>query len=95
MNQNSMNQKIYESEWYESEFYRNQSGYKLKAVISGHGHGGPEIGMNQNGMNNGILIFLSNWEIFRWNVWKDCGNNPIYPQGGTWPFDNGGAQALK
>jgi hypothetical protein len=23
-------------------------------------------------------------------VWKDCGNNPIYPQGGTWPFDRAG-----
>jgi hypothetical protein len=23
-------------------------------------------------------------------VWTDCGNNPIYPQGGTWPFDRAG-----
>lgn len=21
------------------------------------------------------------------NIWKDCGNNPLYPQGGTWIFD--------
>ena len=33
---------------------------------------------------------MNGWELFRWNVWKDCGNNPIYPQGGTWPFDRAG-----
>lgn len=27
---------------------------------------------------------------FRWNVWKNCGDNPIFPQGGTWPFDRAG-----
>lgn len=21
------------------------------------------------------------------NMWKDCGNNPLYPQGGTWVYD--------
>ena len=21
------------------------------------------------------------------NLWKDCGNNPLYPQGGTWVYD--------
>lgn len=25
-----------------------------------------------------------------WNTWTECGNNPVYPQGGTWIFDRGG-----
>lgn len=29
-------------------------------------------------------------EHFRWNVWKTCGLNPVYPQGGTWPIDRAG-----
>ena len=77
----------------------NASGYKIKATISGHGHAGPhnccewdskthtyykvENNIDQSGKR-------SDWELFRWNVWKDCGNNPIYPQGGTWPFDRAG-----
>ena len=33
---------------------------------------------------------MNGLKLFRWNVWKDCGYNPIYPQGGTWPFDRAG-----
>ena len=63
-------------------------GYKLKATISGHGHEGPRNCCEWDSKTH--TYFLSNWEIFRWNVWKDCGNNSIYPQGGTWPFDRAG-----
>jgi len=27
--------------------------------------------------------------IDRRNLWKECGNNPLYPQGGTWIYDRG------
>ncbi|MBK8444089.1 MAG: T9SS type A sorting domain-containing protein [Sphingobacteriales bacterium] len=27
---------------------------------------------------------------FQWQVWKECADNPLYPQGGTWIFDRGG-----
>jgi len=64
------------------------SGYKLKSVISGHGHEGPRNCCEWDSKTHTYL--LSGWEIFRWNVWKDCGNNSIYPQGGTWPFDRAG-----
>jgi hypothetical protein len=44
---------------------------------------------------NGCSEFCSRWRelIFDGNVidhrdlWKDCGENPLYPQGGTWIFD--------
>ena len=64
------------------------SAYKLKAVISGHGHAGPRNCCEWDSKTH--TYYIDEWELFRWNVWKDCGNNPIYPQGGTWPFDRAG-----
>ena len=67
---------------------KEASGYKIKAVISGHGHEGPRNCCEWDSKTH--TYFMDDWEIFRWNVWKDCGNNPLYPQGGTWPFDRAG-----
>ena len=66
----------------------NASGFKIKSVISGHGHEGPRNCCEWDSKTH--TWYMNNWEVFRWNVWKDCGNNPIYPQGGTWPFDRAG-----
>ena len=66
----------------------NAQGYKLKSVISGHGHEGPKNCCEWDSKTH--TWYMNGWEVFRWNVWKDCGNNPIYPQGGTWPFDRAG-----
>ena len=62
--------------------------YKLKAIISGHGHAGPRNCCEWDSKTHSY--YINDWDHFRWNVWKDCGNNPIYPQGGTWPFDRAG-----
>ena len=64
------------------------SGYKIKSVISGHGHAGPKNCCEWDSKTH--TYYLNGWRLFRWGVWKDCGNNPIYPQGGTWPFDRAG-----
>ena len=45
--------------------------------------------------NNGCSEFCSRWRelvfdgkvIDHRDMWKDCGDNPLYPQGGTWIFD--------
>lgn len=63
-------------------------GYLLKARISGHGHAGPRNCCEWDSKTHSY--YINEWDHFRWNVWKDCGNNPIYPQGGTWPFDRAG-----
>ena len=63
-------------------------GYSLKARVSGHGHHGPLNCCEWDSKTH--TYFINKYEKFRWNVWKDCGNNPIYPQGGTWPFDRAG-----
>ena len=46
---------------------------------------------------NGCSEFCSRWRellfdgevIDHRDLWKDCGENPLYPQGGTWIFDRG------
>ncbi len=62
--------------------------YMLRARISGHGHNGPRNCCEWDSKTHSY--YINGWDHFRWNVWKDCGFNPIYPQGGTWPFDRAG-----
>ena len=63
-------------------------GFRLKARISGHGHFGP---YNCCEWDEKIHSYrFSDESVINWNVWKDCGHNPIHPQGGTWQFDRAG-----
>ncbi len=64
------------------------AGYSLLARISGHGHHGPYNCCEWDGKRH--IYYLNHWPLFSWRVWKDCGHNPLYPQGGTWPFDRAG-----
>ncbi len=58
--------------------------FKIRSVITGHGQEGEFIPrthyININGGSN----------EFAWKVDKVCGDNPIYPQGGTWIYDRAG-----
>ncbi|MFK8038266.1 MAG: LamG-like jellyroll fold domain-containing protein [Crocinitomicaceae bacterium] len=62
----------------------NADSYKLKSAITGHGQEGEFIPrqhyLNLNGGAN----------EFQWQVWKECAENPVYPQGGTWIYDRAG-----
>lgn len=58
--------------------------YKLRSVITGHGQQGEFIPRNHFLNINGGPI------EFNWTVWKECAENPIFPQGGTWIFDRAG-----
>lgn len=66
----------------------NASAYRIKSIVSGHGHAGPRNCCEWDSKTH--TWYTEGYELFRWNVWTDCGNNPIYPQGGTWPFDRAG-----
>ncbi len=65
----------------------NESKYfKLRTTITGH---------EQNGefVNRSHFIKVDGSKGSKkhdFNVWKECANNPIYPQGGTWIFDRAG-----
>lgn len=83
----------------ELELNPDAEGYMLRARISGHGHFGPRNCCEWESKTHTYLLGRAplkgvEYEMleraFRWNVWKNCGNNPIYPQGGTWQFDRAG-----
>lgn len=58
--------------------------YKLRSSITGHGQNGEfQPRDHYLNINGGSQDF-----VFR--VWKECSTIPIYPQGGTWPFDRAG-----
>ncbi len=60
------------------------STYKIRTAITGHGQEGEFIKrMHYINLDGGD-------KEFQWQVWKTCGNNPIYPQGGTWIYDRAG-----
>ncbi|MEP7194943.1 MAG: T9SS type A sorting domain-containing protein [Saprospiraceae bacterium] len=60
--------------------------YKIRTTVTGH---------EQNGefTNRSHFIKVEGNKLikkFDFNVWKECADNPIYPQGGTWIFDRAG-----
>ena len=56
---------------------------EMKGVITGHGQEGEFIPRNH-------FFKVGTSQQFQWQAWKDCGDNPIYPQGGTWIYDRAG-----
>ena len=63
-------------------------GVALKSYISGHKHAGPENCCEWTPKNH--FLSIDHQVVSQWSVWKDCGMNPIFPQGGTWAFDRAG-----
>lgn len=57
---------------------------KIRSAITGHGQEGEFIPQTHNININGGP---AEWS---WQVWKECANNPVYPQGGTWIYDRAG-----
>lgn len=64
------------------------SEFSIKSIISGHGHEGANYCCEW--VSKSHYFIINDLKEHTWNIWKDCGNNPIYPQGGTWPFDRAG-----
>jgi hypothetical protein len=60
------------------------SHYKIRTAITGHGQNGEFVSREHYVNINGGS------KDFEFDVWKYCGKNPIYPQGGTWIFDRSG-----
>lgn len=56
--------------------------FKIRSAITGHGQQGEFIPRTHT-------IYANNNQFSR-NVWKECAENPVYPQGGTWIYDRAG-----
>lgn len=67
--------------------YKDAAMYKALTRSSGHRFGG-----DANTDNCGEFckrthkLYVGDSE-FSWEGWKECGNNPVFPQGGTWDID--------
>jgi hypothetical protein len=64
------------------------AGFLVRSRISGHGHAGPHNCCEWDAKEH--ILKVAGLERFRWTVWRDCGMNPVHPQGGTWQFDRAG-----
>ncbi|MFK7949935.1 MAG: LamG-like jellyroll fold domain-containing protein [Saprospiraceae bacterium] len=62
----------------------NGNYFKIRSTITGHGQQGEFIPQAHYLNVNGGL------EEFSWQVWTECSENPIFPQGGTWIYDRAG-----
>jgi len=78
-------QRIHDDTRYEPREFTydpNVSGYVIKTAITGHRQEGEftprSHTIDVGGFND------------TWTVWKECADNPIYPQGGTWIYDRAG-----
>jgi hypothetical protein len=64
------------------------STFRVRARISGHGHYGPYNCCEWDPKRH--FIAVNGEQRFEWKIWRDCGMNPVHPQGGTWQFDRAG-----
>ncbi|MDB3907848.1 peptide-N-glycosidase F-related protein, partial [Crocinitomicaceae bacterium] len=62
----------------------NATTYKLRTAITGHGQEGEFIPREH------FVDIDGGAKEFQWQVWTECAENPIYPQGGTWIYDRAG-----
>jgi endonuclease/exonuclease/phosphatase family metal-dependent hydrolase len=62
--------------------------FMLRARISGHGEYGPQACCEWAPKTHSFIV--NDNKRFDWKIWRDCGMNPVYPQGGTWQFDRAG-----
>ena len=77
-----MNDEVYEPKAH--TLLNNASAFKIKTAITGHGQEGEFIPQNHTIDIDGGAV------DFTWQVWTECAENPIYPQGGTWIYDRAG-----
>lgn len=67
---------------------------KYRSRITGHGHNSNDGNYPHccEWKNNTHFLYSGNKLIKDWHVWQtlDCSDNPVFPQGGTWPYSREG-----
>jgi len=58
--------------------------HKVRSIITGHGQQGEFIPRNH------FININGGPTEFNWQVWMECSENPVFPQGGTWIYDRAG-----
>lgn len=62
----------------------NGSFFEIRSAITGHGQEGEFIPRMH------FIDIDGGQDEFTWQVWKECAENPVFPQGGTWIYDRAG-----
>ncbi|MBU3700011.1 MAG: hypothetical protein FGM33_08395 [Candidatus Kapabacteria bacterium] len=62
--------------------------FRIKTMTSGHEFSNATNCAEFCPRNH--FVALDGTERFTWRLWKECGDNPVYPQGGTWLIDRTG-----
>ncbi|MGK0385468.1 MAG: hypothetical protein ACI849_000070 [Patiriisocius sp.] len=66
----------------------NAEMFSVKSTVTGHGFGsGNNCG---EFCNNTHKVLVNGIEQYSWEIMQECGENPLYPQGGTWMYDRAG-----
>lgn len=68
-------------------FRKTKGAYFAKLRINQTGHGANEGDDCGEFCSKYRDIIFNGQQIDRRNIWKKCGDNPLYPQAGTWLFD--------
>ncbi|PKL77422.1 MAG: hypothetical protein CVV25_14555, partial [Ignavibacteriae bacterium HGW-Ignavibacteriae-4] len=67
---------------------KNATMFKAKTRASGHGFAGPANTDNCSEFcKRTHRLYVGLDGQFEWEGWKECGDNPVFPQGGTWQID--------
>ncbi len=62
--------------------------FKVLTRSSGHGFAGPTNTDNCSEFcKRTHQLYIGETGLFEWEGWKECGDNPVFPQGGTWQID--------
>ena len=72
----------------------NTNYIKFRSRITGHGHNSNDGNYPHccEWKNNKHYLYSDNKIIKEWQIWQtlDCADNPVFPQGGTWPYSREG-----
>lgn len=64
--------------------------WKIKTRTSGHGFGGNNTDNCAEFCPRDHWLNINGNTEFLWELWNECGDNFVYPQGGTWVYDRAG-----
>lgn len=64
----------------------NETNAKYKHIQTGHGFGGNSDNCAEFCRKEGYLK-INGEQKYKTFVWRECGDNPVFPQGGTWLID--------
>lgn len=70
----------------EIELQEGESNVRFKHIQTGHGFGGNSDNCAEFCRKEGY-VKVNGEQKYNIFVWRECGDNPVYPQGGTWLTD--------